>query len=501
MTLKLKLFGQLHVIAGATPITPLLRPRARRLLAYLLLHRHTSLPRQEIAFKLWLDSPEKEALGTLRRALSELRTALPEWPANEWIVEAHDQLCWNLDAPYWLDVEAYERLIEQTTPAALHEAISLYVGDLLVDIDDEWLLAERERLRQIQLNSLRLLVSHHRALGEVDTTLDLVRRALDLDPLAEAVYRDLIALRYEAGDRAAALAEYERLRTLLRDELGVEPMAETEALRTAIVRGSPLPAVESAPAASALSNLPDLPKLFGREVEMDQLSLLWAEAASGRGRLAIVGGEAGVGKSHLALNLADYAAQQGGLALIGHCYEFERALPYQAIVEMLRSVANLLRNAGLPAVHRATLARLVPDVLGVAGRPVEEATVSPDDLRAQLFEALLQAFLALARSRPLLLLFEDVHWAAESTLDWLTYIAPRLSASRLLVVITYRTDEVGAEHALARLGRRFAQEGTVSTISLKPLSQEANREWVAHLSGLEEPLAVQVADRLFAETV
>jgi DNA-binding SARP family transcriptional activator len=501
VTLTLKLFGQLHVTTGATPLTPLLRPRARRLLAYLLLHRHTPLPRQEIAFKLWLDSPEKEALGALRRALSELRTALPEWPAGEWILEAHAGLRWNLDAPYWLDVEAYERLIEQTTPAALREAISSYTGDLLVDFDDEWLLAERERLRQIQLNSLRQLVAHHRALAEVDISLDLVRRALDLDPLAEAVYRDLIALRYEAGDRAAALAEYERLRTLLRDELGVEPMAETEALRAAIVRGSPLPAVESPMTAPAPANLPDLPKLFGREVEMDQLSMLWAEAASGRGRLVIVGGEAGVGKSHLALNLTDDAAQQGGLALIGHCYEFERALPYQAIVEMLRSAANLLRNADLPAVHRATLARLVPDVLGLAGRPVEEATVSPDDLRAQLFEALLQAFLALARSRPLLLLFEDVHWAAESTLDWLTYIAPRLSASRLLVVITYRTDEVGAEHAMARLGRRFAHEGTVSTISLKPLSRETNREWIAHMSGLEEQFAVQVADRLFVETM
>lgn len=501
MTLKLKLLGQLQMISGATTLTPLLRPRARRLLAYLLLHRHTPLPRQEIAFKLWLDSPEKEALGTLRRALSELRTALPKWPAGEWIVEAHDGLRWNLDAPYWLDIEAYERLIGPATPAGLHEAISLYTGDLLLDFDDDWVLAERERLHQTQFTNLRQLVAHHRALGEVETALDLTRRALDLDPLAEAVYRDLIALRYEAGDRAAALAEYERLRALLRDELGVEPMTETEALRTAIVRGVPLPAAEDATAASPLTRLPDLPKLFGREVEMDKLSLLWTEAASGRGRLALVGGEAGVGKSHLALNLADYAIQQSGLALVGHCYEFERALPYQAIVEMLRSAANLLRNAALPAIHRATLARLVPDILGVAGRPVEEATLSPDDLRAQLFETLLQAFLALARSRPLLLLFEDVHWAAESTLDWLTYIAPRLNASRLLVAITYRTDEVDAEHALARLGRRFAYEGMVSTISLKPLSQEANREWIAHLSGLEGQLAVQMADRLFVETM
>ncbi len=500
--LHLKLFSRFQVMDNEVALTSILRPRAQRLLVYLLLHRHAPYTRESIAFTLWPDCSEKEALGTLRRALSELRVALPSLVEGEWIMSARGELSWNSHAPYWLDLEVFEQLIRQAIPAALHQAVALYTGDLLAEWDEEWVLVERERLRQLQLNTLRQLVGHHRALAEYETTLRLAHQALALDPLAEAIYRELIALHYEAGDRAAALAEYDRLRTLLHDELGVEPMTETQALRAAIVQGAPLPTSEISVVGPMLAAPADQaqPSLMGREAEMAQLSALWENTAVARGRFALISGEAGVGKSHLALSLTNYVAQRGGLALIGHCYEFERALPYQAIVEMLRSAAHLLRQADLPLVHRAVLARLIPDVLGLAGSPVEEVTVSPDEVRAQLFEAILQAFLALARSQPLLLLFEDVHWAAESTLDWLTYIAPRLSASRLLVVITYRTDEVGAEHALARLGRRFASEGTVSTVALKPLSREVNREWVAHLSGLEESLAIPVADRLFAET-
>jgi predicted ATPase len=157
-----------------------------------------------------------------------------------------------------------------------------------------------------------------------------------------------------------------------------------------------------------------------------------------------VSGEAGVGKIHLALSLANQVTRQDGLVMVGHCYEFERALPYQALVEMLRSATHLFRHVDLPAAHRAALARLAPDIIGVTGTPRKEVATSSDDLRLQLFEAVLQGFLSLSASRPLLLLFEDVHWAAESTLDFLTYIAPRLSAGRLLVAITYRTNEVSA---------------------------------------------------------
>jgi DNA-binding SARP family transcriptional activator len=474
-----------------------LRPRAQRLLAYLLLHRRMPYTRERIAFSTWPDSTEKEALGTLRRALSDLRTALPPRD-DQWIIAEGGDLRWNPDSPYWLDIERFECLVGQATPAALHDAVALQAGDLLAEWDDEWVQVERERLRQMQFSALRQLVVYHRALGEYTTAISLARRAISCDPFAEAAYRDLIALLYETGDRAAALVEYERFDTLLRDELGVEPMAESQALHAAIVRGGLLPGaeVESSRATAFSADTQALPRLIGREAEIDKLQLLWASAAAGRGRIVIVSGEAGVGKTLLASSAAEYAAKQAGLVLVGHCYEFERTLPYQAIVEMLRSAANVLRHTDLAPTHRVMLARLVPDVVGVASPPAE---VSSDELRIRLLEAILQAFLALAQHQPVLLCVEDAHWAVGSTLDWLTYIAPRLGASRLLVVITYRTGEVGTQHALARLEQRFVREGIVSVLPLEPLSREANRDLVAELSGLALARVGPIADRLYAE--
>ncbi|MGQ0600303.1 MAG: ATP-binding protein, partial [Anaerolineales bacterium] len=471
-----------------------LRPRARRLLAYLLLHRHLALPRQKIAFTLWPDNPETESLAALRRALSEVRVALPK--ECEWVVATRDEMGWQPDHPYWLDSAEFERLIRDGTPTTLHEAIALYTGDLLADWEEEWAQAERARLSQMHAGALVQLIGHHRALGEYATALELARRALSADPLSESVHREVIVLHYLAGDRAAALVEHERFRALLREELGVEPMAETQALVAAIAEGGPLPIIEATVAISS-SSPASTPPLIGRESELAHLTELWENAVEGRGRFVIVSGEAGVGKSHLTHKLADEAAQHGGLALVGHCYEFERALPYQAITEMLRAAAHPLRHASLPPAHRAALMQLAPEVWGASSAVTE---MSAADMRAQLFEALLQAFLTLARNQSLLLLFEDVHWAAESTLDWLTYIAPRLGGSRVLVVSTYRTDEISAEHTLARLERHFAREGTVASLALKPLSREAHCALIRELSGLSESEVGAMADRFYTET-
>lgn len=498
MALHLKLFSQLEVTDAANSFTHRLTPRARRLLAYLLLRRTVTLTREQIAFTLWIDSSEKEALGTLRRALSDLRNALSALGPDEWVLGDRIGLRWNGEAPYWLDVQEYELLTQRATAAALQQAVALYTGDLLVAWDDEWVLVERERLRQIQLHALRQLSHHYWTLKEYAAALDFARQTLALDPLSEAAARDVIALLYLGGDRAAALAEYDRLRGALQDELNVEPMTKTLTLMASITRGESLPSLEAELPGASLDPRVDqtLPKLIGRATEAAELNRLWQDAAAGHGRIVIISGEAGIGKSHLALSLADQIAQQQHVVLIGHCYEFEGALSYQALVEMLRSAAALIRRVNLVPVHRAALAHLVPDVM----EDVDHWIIPADDLRAQLFEAMLQTFLALARQRPVLLLFEDVHWAAESTLDWLTYIAPRVSKSRLLVVITYRTDEVNAQHALARLERRFAPEGKIAALPLKPLSREANRELVTELSGLAVVPVVPVADRLFAET-
>lgn len=483
------------------PLATLTRPRVQRLLVYLLLQRHSSLTREAVAFSLWPDSREQEALGQLRRALNELRAALPPIEHNDWIITTQGELGWNPKAPYSLDIEQFERLNRQATPPAWREAVALYTGDLLLELGDEWVVSEREHLRLKQLETLGRLATHHRGLGDYDAAISFVRRKLALDPLLEGAYRELMTLQYLAGDRAAALASFERLRAALREELSVEPMAETQALVSQIMQGSLSPPMLATPvyASPAVLLTQARPRLIGREAEMTELAALWNNAKTGQGRFIILSGESGVGKSHLALSLAEYAAQQGGLTLVGHCYEFERALPYQGILELLRSATHLIRYADLAPAHRAALARIVPDVLGT-DHPLLSDEALEGDFRNQLFEALLQVFIVLARTQPLFLLVEDIQWASESTRDWLTYIVSRLATTRLLVTITYRTEEVEDDSTLARLGRRFGREGSVTTLALRPLSREAIHEWVIHLSGLEVEHVRPIAERLFADT-
>ena len=497
MTLQIRLFGHLQVVQGSRALTSHLRPRAQRLLAYLLLHRKHPLPRIRVAFTLWPDESEEGALALLRRALSELRAVLPG--DEMWIVATREEITWNPSAGSWIDIDEFDRMIQQADPASLSNAVDLYTDDLLLNIGDEWALPERERFRQMQIDTLRQLSAHYRAVNDFSTALGFTRRAAALDPLSESVYRDLIALHYLAGDRAAALAEFERLQTLLEDELGVEPMAETRTLVDAISRGEDLHTFEITTQMALASPAVQIPhKLVGRESEYAKLAELWERAAKGQGSIAVVSGEAGVGKSHLARSLVFHGARRGGLPLVGHCFEFEGSLPYQPVVEMLRSVAHLVQISDLPSAYRSVLARLLPEVIKAPDS--QETVMSPDDLRARLFEALLQTFFFLARRQPLFLVFEDVHWADQSTLDWLTYVVPRLSDSRLFVLATYRTDAVSAQHALARLERRFEREGALSKVPLRPLTRLAYRELVTHLSGLEEPVSAPLADRLFIET-
>jgi DNA-binding SARP family transcriptional activator len=495
VTLQVRLFNHLQIQSDRPATDSVLRPRAQRLLVYLLLHRKNPIPRKNLAFTLWPDMTEPESLGMLRRALSDLRTSLPD--GEGWVLTTRDRINWNSSASVWLDAEVFEDQIHKADSESLLQAIELYTGDLLRDMDEEWLIPERERYRQMQFEALRKLARHYRSQQSYSAALEYTRRALLLDPLSESVYQDRIKLLFFAGGRAAALAEYERLKALFEEELGVEPMEETRALVEAVIRGElPRPMPEKLP--NKTLDLSILPKLVGRQSETAKLIEHWDNAMQGKGSLVIVSGEAGVGKSHLVKNFAQQVSHKGGLPIIGYCYEFENTLPHQPILEMIRQAAHLIKASALSSIHRAALAHLLPDIF----EPDDSThlSLSPDDLRVQLYEAVFQAFCTVSQHRPVLLLIEDIHWASESLLDWLTLITPRLQGNRPLVLITYRTEEVKMQHAVPRLVRRFEREGIVTSIALRRFSREHNREWVTYLSGLDQKTAAPIADRLYNET-
>ncbi|HET8704851.1 MAG TPA: BTAD domain-containing putative transcriptional regulator, partial [Pseudomonadales bacterium] len=164
--LHIHLLGDFRLIDGDEPVTAVNSPRMQSLLTYLLLHRAAPQPRYHVAFLLWPDSPESQARSNLRNLLHRLRHAFPGIEA--FLQEDNRDLCWRADAPFTFDVADFENALAQAQEAeragdqdALQEALERagghYSGDLLPSCYDEWILAQREQLRQAFLEALERL--------------------------------------------------------------------------------------------------------------------------------------------------------------------------------------------------------------------------------------------------------------------------------------------------------------------------------------------------------
>ncbi len=212
--------------------------KSRALLAYLALNPRPHA-RDVLAGLLWGEIPQQRAGGNLRVALSNVHALFPEYLR----VERHT-VAFEAASPYWLDVAVFETLLDAGDVASLQQATALYRGPLLegfylhaAPAFEEWLLVERERLHQAQSQALHRLTQDHIARGDYVAAIAVAERLLALDPWREETHRELMRLLALAGQRSAALAQYERCRCLLRDELGLEPLEETTALYARIREG------------------------------------------------------------------------------------------------------------------------------------------------------------------------------------------------------------------------------------------------------------------------
>lgn len=211
------------------------------------------------------------------------------------------------------------------------------------------------------------------------------------------------------------------------------------------------------------------PIVIGRTAELTALHLLLERAKSGTGRVVLLSGEAGIGKSRLAAEAKTYATAQGFLLLQAQCFPTDRSCPYAPLLELLRShfaTSSPEQVATEMGSLASALSPLLPDLLP---RPPDIPPLAPEHEKHRLFAALAQLFLRQATPQPVLLIVEDLHWSDETSLDFLHYLARRCPTSPLLVLLTYRSDEVypSLSHFLAQLDReRLAKE-----FALAPLTQ------------------------------
>jgi DNA-binding CsgD family transcriptional regulator/tetratricopeptide (TPR) repeat protein len=236
--------------------------------------------------------------------------------------------------------------------------------------------------------------------------------------------------------------------------------------------------------AEILKSMPEVSqgRLVGREAELGRLLTLLGEAAAGRPVVALVSGDAGVGKTRLVTELSVAARERGYAVLTGRCAELADTVPYLPLADALRDAAAgpLAGGPLLDALAaRPVLSRLLPDIDG--GRPPGGDV--PGLAQQQLFGAVLGMLTEMAEASPVLLVLEDLHWADRSTRDLVTFLSRALHRERLAIVVTYRTDDMYRRHPLRPVVAELSRLPSVTIVPLGPLDASAMAEHLTSLSG------------------
>ncbi|HSE23064.1 MAG TPA: BTAD domain-containing putative transcriptional regulator [Pyrinomonadaceae bacterium] len=250
---RIHLFGRFRVEYGEEPVEGLGVFKVQELLSYLLVHRNRPRPREALAALLWGDMSTEKSRKHLRQALWHIQTALKSHDATAvdqiLVVEDHwVQL--NTSTEIWLDVavleETFARLkdkpgwaLSADEKAELQAAVQVYEGELLEGSYQDWCLFERERLQNIFLAMLYKLMRYCEAHNEYEAGQLFGTMILNYDRASERTHRRLMQLQYRAGDRTAALRQYERCVTALHEDLGVQPDKRTVELYEKIRSGEP----------------------------------------------------------------------------------------------------------------------------------------------------------------------------------------------------------------------------------------------------------------------
>jgi DNA-binding CsgD family transcriptional regulator len=238
------------------------------------------------------------------------------------------------------------------------------------------------------------------------------------------------------------------------------------------------------------------PHIIGRQPQLQALAEHLAAARQGAGRLVLISGDAGGGKTRL---LREFQAQAAAPSLEGYCYDEEPAVPYGPWLQIL---GRLVRAAGSAAVREqagpwlADLSRLLPELAG----PETSTSLDPDPQmqKRRLFEAIYHLILPAPGEAVRIVALEDIHWADPTTQELLRYLARAIEHDSILVVCTYRSDELHRRHPLNTLIAYLTRERLYHEVRLAPLSRPETATLLESL--LARPLPDDLIDRLYERT-
>ena len=526
---QFRLLGPLEARDGERRVE-LGRPKQRVLLAVLLVHANHVVSVDRLVEELWGEEPPPQAAASVQTYVSNLRRALePGRPARapsrvlvsqppgyRLVVGAGD-----LDAARFAALaEEGHRLLEAGRAAAaarvLREGLGLWRGPALAEVADEgFAQAERNRLEELRVAALEDRVAADLDLGGHAAAVAELEELAGRYPFRERLAGLLILALYRSGRQAEALQAFAAARRALADELGIDPGRWLRQLETGILRQDPgldwtPPPAEPAPPPGETGAAGPVPtasvtqspqaaadELVGRDDQLAALDGVLAGARGGLGRVVLVAGEPGIGKTRLAEEAARRAAAAGMGVAWGRCHEGDGApalWPWAQVVRQLAADLAPGQVAAMLGPSAARLGQLLPELAGPDGpAPVADLGAA----RFQLNQAVAGLLRRLAEARPLLVVVDDLHWADVLSLSLLAFLAAELKDTRLVVVGTYRDVEVVAGLPLADTLGALAREPVVERIPLGGLDRVGVAALIGRTIGTRpaEPLVEAVADR------
>ncbi len=454
-TWQLRLLGRPALVATASTRSIALRPKDAALLAVVALSG--PIQSERLGAMLWPTVTARQADTSLRQRLFRLRRE-----AGKALVTSGSPV--SLAPGLGHDLTTTLEQIHQDEHAGQAELL----GDL--DFDDlpelaAWLQAEREKWRQQRDGALAAAAASCEKSGAVARGLAYAQRLVESDPLAEHSQRRLMRLHYLRGDRAAAIAAFERFEQRLKDEQGSRPSAETIELLATIERGAAtLPARRAVVPASLIRP----PRLVGREAELQALDHAWSAR-----RVFLLVGEAGIGKSRL---MQEFAAGRAGVLAIS-ARPGDAGIAYAVLARLLRA---LLAEHGVAVDSRRAheLALVLPEL----GQPVALAGQAQRLLLLRAVDATLVDAVAAGLHA---VVVDDLHFADDASIEFLQSLVQSDTLATLLWGFAQRPAEASA--AVTQMRRALEEAGRIEAVALQPLD-------LAQLTTLIESLGLPELD-------
>lgn len=492
-SLTIELFGHLRVRAEAGDLPPFPTEKARTLFAYLAYHADQGHRREKLAGIFWSELPEQTARRRLSQELWRIRRHLDEHLGHP-LVLSGPEIRLDRRASFTVDVRCFlDETAQSSDLEALARAVARYRGDLLIDLDDEWILPLREQLRQRYLAALTALAEAESQAGRWEQALEHALRLTRADPLVESGHRLVMQAYVHLGQPHMALAQFQELERLLQEELGTSPTPATLQLAERIQAQMRIASrTEFAPFLESPEQLP----LVGRERERAQLVEAVEWAIGGSGGVVLVEGEAGIGKSKLLDTLAEDAAWRGAQIYRAVAVEVEE----QAMAVLVRALTPFLTPLHiqqlalvLDPLWLAVLSRFFPEIARTLDPLPQPPTLAPDAARRRSMEALLHLLRAIGRLGPAVLLLDDLHRADLETLEMLRLLARELRSEPVLVVAAYRGEAVRAVPERWEAFQAIDRAGVQRRLVLRPLDRLAAGELVRLALGMGQTPARFVA--------